>query len=389
MNDTGTSAPPDDRGQVGSGDREVEWRRVAEDLAQLARQMVRCRRGLVLVAVGAGLGLCVAATIASAAQGGDFWARWIWFAVVLVFALYAAVWRGLTAAPGNVLFSLHAWLTLVGALTDIVIWALAGAGFFFPAWTISGYTVLLGVHAIIRHGRRDSREQQLARRVDVLTRTRRGAVDVQAAELHRIERDLHDGAQARMVSLAMNLGLAEQLARRDPDAVVGLLAEARASALTAVDELRTVMSGIQPPVLSDRGLVGAIEALALDLSVPATVTAALPGRPPVPVESAVYLAVAECLANVVKHSHARTAWVTLRYTRGVLLVDVGDDGIGGAMIGTGTVGAGTGLAGIVRRLELFDGTVVVHSPAGGPTEVSMEVPCELSSPKTSFSSATD
>jgi signal transduction histidine kinase len=214
-------------------------------------------------------------------------------------------------------------------------------------------------------------------------------VDVQAAELHRIERDLHDGAQARMVSLAMNLGLAEQLARRDPDAVVGLLAEARASALTAVDELRTVMSGIQPPVLSDRGLVGAIEALALDLSVPATVTAALPGRPPVPVESAVYLAVAECLANVVKHSHARTAWVTLRYTRDVLLVDVGDDGIGGAMIGTGTVGAGTGLAGIVRRLELFDGTVVVHSPAGGPTEVSMEVPCELSSPKTTSSSATD
>jgi signal transduction histidine kinase len=209
-------------------------------------------------------------------------------------------------------------------------------------------------------------------------------VDVQAAELQRIERDLHDGAQARMVSLAMNLGLAVELAKRDPGAVVELLAEARQSALTAVDELRTVMNGIQPPVLSDRGLVGAIEALALDLSVPATVTAALPGRPPTPVESAVYLAVAECLANVVKHSHARTAWVALRYIRGVLSVDVGDDGIGGATIGTGT-----GLAGIVRRLELFDGTVRVHSPAGGPTEVSMEVPCELSSPKIMSFSGTD
>jgi signal transduction histidine kinase len=389
MNDIGGSTEPDGgAGQAPSGSRGVEWRRVVEESAlwaQLVREWAHARRGPVWVAVGIGLGLglCVAATVASAVQGG-FRARWIWFAVVLVFALYAAVRRGLTAAPGNVLFSLHARLTVVLALMDIAIWALAGAGFFFPGWTISGYTVLLGVHAVIRHRRRDSREQQLARRVDVLTRTRRGAVDVQAAELHRIERDLHDGAQARMVSLAMNLGLAEQLAQRDPDAVVELLAEARASALTAVDELRTVMRGIQPPVLSDRGLLGAIEALALDLSVPTTVTAALPGRPATPVESAVYLAVAECLANVVKHSHARTAWVTLRHTRGVLSVEVGDDGIGGAMMGTGT-----GLTGIVRRLELFDGTVRVHSPAGGPTEVSMEVPCELSSPKTSSSSATD
>jgi signal transduction histidine kinase len=385
MNDTDSSGPPAaGAAPIGSAHREVDWRRVAEDLAQLTRQWARCRRGPVLVAVGLGLGLCVAATLGSMMQGGYFWARWIWFAVVLVFAAFAAVRQGLKAAPGNVLFSLHARLSVVLALTDIAIWALAGAGPFFPAWTISGYAVLLGIHAIIRYRRRDSREQQLARRVDVLTRTRRGAVDVQAAELQRIERDLHDGAQARMVSLAMNLGLAEELAKRDPDAVVEMLAEARQSALTAVDELRTVMSGIQPPVLSDRGLLGAIEALALDLSVPATVTATLPGRPPTPVESAVYLAVAECLANVVKHSHARTAWVALRYSRGVLSVDVGDDGIGGATIGTGT-----GLAGIVRRLELFDGNVRIHSPAGGPTKVSMEVSCELSSPKITSSSATD
>jgi signal transduction histidine kinase len=383
MNDTATSTPSDGGGQEGSGRAGAEWRRVTEDFAQWAQQ-VRFRRGPVLVAAGVGLGLCVAASVASVVQGGYFWAGWIWFAVVLVFALFAAVWRGLKAAPGTVLFSLHARLTVVGALTDIAIWALAGAGMFYPILSISGYVFLLGVHAVIRYGRRGSREQQLARRVDVLTRTRRGAVDVQAAELQRIERDLHDGAQARMVSLAMNLGLAEELAKRDPSAVVALLAEARQSALTAVDELRTVMSGIQPPVLSDRGLLGAIEALALDLSVPATVTAALPGRPPMPVESALYLAVAECLANVVKHSRARTAWVALHYTRGMLSVDVGDDGIGGAMIGKGT-----GLPGIVRRLELFDGTVRVHSPAGGPTEVSMEVPCELSSPKTSSSCATD
>lgn len=384
MNDTGRSAPPHDGGgHAGSRGRQVEWRRLAEDFTQLAWQMARCRRGPLLTAVGAGLGLCVVATVASAVQGGDFWARWVWFAVALVFALYAAFWRGLKAAPGNVLFSLHLRLTVVLALMDITIWALAGAGFFYPIWTISGYTILLGVHAIIRHRRRDSREQQLVRRVEVLTRTRRGAVDAQAAELQRIERDLHDGAQARMVSLAMNLGLAEQLAKRDPDAAVELMAQARQSSLAALDELRTVMRGIQPPVLSDRGLVGAIQALALDLSVPTTVIADLPGQAAVPVESAVYLAVTECLANVVKHSHAKSAWVKLRYDTGRLSATVGDDGIGGA-----DLDRGTGLAGVERRLEAFDGTIEVHSPTGGPTEVIMEIPCELSSLRTSSSFGT-
>ncbi len=385
MNATTGSAPADDGGgQAGSGTPEVEWRRLVEDVAHLARQTARrSRRGPVLVAAGAGVGLCVAATIASVAQGGTFWARWIWFAVVLVAALYAAVWRGVKAAPGNVLFSLHARLSVVAALMDIAIWALADAGFFYPLWTIAGYAILLGVHAVIRYRRRGSREQQLARRVEVLTRTRRGAVDAQAAELQRIERDLHDGAQVRMVSLAMKLGLAEQLARRDPDAAIELMADARQSSLAALDELRTVMRGIQPPVLSDRGLVGAIQALALDLSVPTTVIADLPGHAAVPVESAVYLAVAECLANVVKHSHATNTWVTLRYDAGALSATVGDDGVGGA-----DLDQGTGLVGIARRLDAFDGTIEVRSPTGGPTEVIMEIPCELSSPRTTPSSGT-
>jgi signal transduction histidine kinase len=213
--------------------------------------------------------------------------------------------------------------------------------------------------------------------VEVLTRTRRGALDVQAAELQRIERDLHDGAQARLVSVAMNLGLAEELLSKDPQSLTELLAEARSSTLTALDDLRTVMRGIQPPVLADRGLEGAIRALALDLAVPVTVSGEIPGRVPVPVESAAYFAVCECLANVVKHSGALQARVDLGYRDGVLSVVVRDDGVGGA-----SLTAGSGLRGVARRLEVFDGTITLSSPVGGPTVVRMEVPCELSSPRT-------
>jgi len=356
----------------------------ANGMAQTHRRLTAWGAALVWQAT-AGLAVCVAATIASGVHGGYFWARWVWFGVVLTLAAQLAVrraWQAPTSRERG--FALHLWGTVVLEPVEVAIWALSGGGPFWPVWPIAGLAGALGVHAVIRHSRRSIREQELAERVDTLTRTRRGAVDVQAAELKRIERDLHDGTQARMVSLAMNLGLAEQLVKRDPDGAAELMAEARHSTLIALDELRTVMRGIQPPVLNDRGLVGAIEALALDLSVPTTVIATLPGRPPAPVESAIYLAVAECLANVVKHSRANSAWVALRYDSGMLSVTVGDDGTGGA-----SLAAGTGLAGVARRLEVFDGTVDVHSPAGGPTEVIMELPCELSSQKTSSSSETD
>jgi signal transduction histidine kinase len=209
-------------------------------------------------------------------------------------------------------------------------------------------------------------------------------LDVQAAELKRIERDLHDGAQARMVSLAMNLGLAGALLQRDPEAVAELLSEARSTTLSALNDLRTVMAGIQPPVLADRGLVGAVAALALDMALPVTVTATLAGTLPAPVESAVYFAISECLTNAVRHSQASRAWLTLDHRDGSLTALVGDDGIGGAGLD-----GGTGLRGLARRLEVFDGTTTVNSPAGGPTEVIMEVPCALSLPKTLPSSGTD
>ncbi len=224
---------------------------------------------------------------------------------------------------------------------------------------------------------------ELEREVSRVAASRAATVDSAAAELRRIERDLHDGVQARIASLGMNLGLAEVLLRADPEAAEKLLGEARAATVSALEDVRTVVRGMHPPVLADRGLVGAVEALALDVAVPVTVHAALPGRPPAPVESAVYFAVAEALANVVKHSGAGRAWVTVGHRDGMLHAVVGDDGTGGA-----DPGAGTGLRGIERRLGAFDGTLAVASPSGGPTILRMEVPCALSSSRTPPSSGT-
>ncbi|SCG46645.1 sensor histidine kinase [Micromonospora humi] len=228
-----------------------------------------------------------------------------------------------------------------------------------------------------------TRGAELALRVRQLTVTRAEAVDAQAAELRRIERDLHDGAQARLVALSMSIGLAEQLVRDDPEAVRRLLAEARETSGQALAELRGLVRGIHPPVLAERGLPGAVRALALAVPLPVEVTVDLPGRPAAPVESAVYFAVAEALANVGKHSGATRAWVELRHAAGRLTAVVGDDGRGGA-----APSAGGGLAGTGRRLAAFDGTMAVTSPAGGPTVISMELPCALSSPRISPSSGT-
>ncbi len=223
----------------------------------------------------------------------------------------------------------------------------------------------------------------MARRVEELTVTRAETVDHSASEIRRIERDLHDGAQARLVSLGMNLGLLEDLLETDPESARRLLAEARGTTGAALGDLRAVVRGIHPPLLADRGLVGAVEALALDMALPVSVTARLPGRPPAPVESAVYFAVAECLANVGKHAEAEHASVSLRSRPDALIVVVADDGRGGAR-----PEHGTGLAGVMRRLAAFDGTMSVSSPVGGPTEITVEVPCVWSSPKTTPSSGT-
>lgn len=225
--------------------------------------------------------------------------------------------------------------------------------------------------------------ETLERRVAAVSASRTETIDHSAAELRRIERDLHDGAQARLVALGMNLGLAEELLAKDPKAAAVLLAEARDVTTSALGDLRSVVRGIHPPVLADRGLAGAIHALALDMSLPVTVMITLPGRPPAPVESAVYFATSELLANIGKHASAKRATIDVSHDGLLLRVAVEDDGNGGA-----DPASGSGLEGVARRLAAFDGTMDVSSPAGGPTVITLEVPCELSSPKTSPSSET-
>ncbi|MFD5496621.1 sensor domain-containing protein [Streptomyces sp. NPDC001812] len=214
---------------------------------------------------------------------------------------------------------------------------------------------------------------ELSERVRVLTETRRDAVDTSAAELRRIERDLHDGAQARLVAMGMDLGTIEALLDKDPEQAKELIARTRRSSVEALSELRELVHGIHPPVLAERGLGDAVRALALRLPVATEVNVELPGRAEAPVESAAYFAVSEVLTNAVKHAGADRIWVDLHHAEGHLRVSVTDNGKGGAVIG-----AGSGLTGVERRLGTFDGVLAVSSPAGGPTMVTMEIPCELS-----------
>jgi signal transduction histidine kinase len=170
--------------------------------------------------------------------------------------------------------------------------------------------------------------------------------------------------------MGMNLGAAERLLDQNPAAARALLVEAREASAAALQELRNLVRGIHPPVLSDRGLGDAVRALALASPLRVEVKVDLPGRLDPPVESAAYFAVAELLTNATKHAGGRQVWVDLKHVDGVLHMTVADDGTGGA-----DPSRGTGLRGVERRLGTFDGTIFVSSPVGGPTVVTMEVPC--------------
>ncbi|HEY7486487.1 MAG TPA: histidine kinase, partial [Streptosporangiaceae bacterium] len=187
-----------------------------------------------------------------------------------------------------------------------------------------------------------------------------------------------DGAQARLVALGLTLGAAEHLVETDPEAAKKLVVQAREASATALSELRDLVRGIHPPVLAERGLGDAVRALALAGPLDVEVTVDIPGRLEAPVESAAYFAVSEVLTNAAKHSGAQRAWIDLSHADGRLRISVTDDGRGGA-----DAARGTGLRGIERRLGTFDGVLALSSPQGGPTMVTMELPCALSSPRTS------
>ncbi|MEU6087445.1 sensor domain-containing protein [Streptomyces sp. NPDC047085] len=344
-------------------------------------------------------------------------------------------WAWLEPWTGGVLAAVPLALVeygVFGALVQPFVWRRLGDGNWYafvpvvsPATTTAA--LLLGLvlagaglclapavaalHARLTHRLLSApRSTELARRVARLADTRATALDVHAAELTRIERDLHDGAQARLVALGLTLDKATRLldtatgtetgtatgtgtdTHADPgtvpspalEAARALLLDVRATSERALQDLRDLVHGIHPPILADRGLADAVRSLALDSHLDVEVVVHLPpARLPAPVESAAYFAVSELLTNAAKHADATGVEITLTHDGTRLRVTVTDDGHGGA-----DPSAGTGLAGVRRRLDTFDGTLALHSPPGGPTTATLEIPCASSSPKTSSSSAT-
>ncbi|MFJ3220723.1 sensor histidine kinase [Kitasatospora sp. NPDC086801] len=312
---------------------------------------------------------------------------WLVVSPVLVMAL---------AGPLAVLMLLGAAYTVTGPLpvdgigplpsrvVSVLLSAVLGLGMvavvvFVAPYAVRGYAEMAR-RVLDQDGR--ATHAQLTRRVAELTETRADAVGDQAAELRRIERDLHDGAQARLVAIGMTLGTIEHLMDTDQAAARELLSEARQSSARALQELRDLVRGIHPPVLAERGLGDAVRALALDSALPTDVCVSLPDRPPAPVEAAAYFSICELLANAAKHSGAEQVWVDILYRAGLLRITVTDDGVGVA-----DPSRGTGLRGIERRLGTFDGVLAIDSTSGGPTTITLELPCELSSPRTSTSFA--
>jgi len=246
--------------------------------------------------------------------------------------------------------------------------ALLGLGTWLAPQTFPQMRPLLGM----------TPDSELLVRVQRLTESRAVAVDTASADLRRLERDLHDGAQARLVALGMSLRAAERLIPTSPEAAIALVAEARETSVKALTELRELVRGVVPPVLADRGLADAVRALALDSPLHVETDIDLPGRVPAPVETACYFAVAELLTNAAKHSGARDARIAVSHSDRLLRIEVTDFGLGGA-----DPAMGSGLAGVEKRLASFDGVLAISSPVGGPTIVVLQVPCALSSPNTS------
>ncbi|MCX4533358.1 sensor domain-containing protein [Streptomyces sp. NBC_00841] len=214
-----------------------------------------------------------------------------------------------------------------------------------------------------------SPSDELERRIAELESDRGVVVDTAAADLRRIERDLHDGAQARLVALAMDLGLAKEKLAQDPEAAARMVDEAHGEVKVALQELRDLARGIHPAVLTDRGLDAALSAIASRCTVPVTVGVDLPSRPAEAIEGIAYFTVSELLQNVSKHSGARSASVEVWRSGERLLIQISDDGRGGARMD-----GGTGMSGLAERLGAVDGLFVLTSPVGGPTTVVAELP---------------
>jgi signal transduction histidine kinase len=298
----------------------------------------------------------------------------VWFVVTTTLwsfglgGLTAPLWYWIPSSGEVALFSNgdRSYFVL-DTLPEALLACLVGAALcVVAAWAVKAMATAHGALALALLGPSDS---QLRARVEALQASRDRAVDSAEAERRRIERDLHDGAQQRLVALAMDLGMARAKLETDPAAATALVGEAHEEAKRALAELRDLARGIHPAVLADRGLDAAISALAARSPVPVGVDVTT-GRLPGPVESAAYFVVAEALANAAKHAVASEIGVRITRHRDLLVVEIIDDGVGGA-----DPARGTGLRGLADRVAAVDGHLTITSPAGGPTVIRAELPC--------------
>ncbi|MFL6098412.1 MAG: sensor histidine kinase [Actinomycetales bacterium] len=294
---------------------------------------------------------------------------WIGYAIVvgawgmtllyLTFPLYG--WTGIAQGPAT------SWG--LPFLASAVLHVVAGAyAAIIASWIAVG--VAEGQHAVARLFLAASREEELEARVETLTESRAGLVDAVDAERRRIERDLHDGAQQRLVAVAMTLGRAGQQFENDPENARRLVEEAHGETKAALVDLRNLARGIHPAVLTDRGLNAALSALAERAPIPVDVSVLVAPRPSATVEAVAYFVVSEALTNVAKHAKANRARVSALRVGDLLTVEVVDNGVGGARLEPGS-----GLAGLRDRARSVDGTLTLTSPAGGPTVLKVELPC--------------
>ncbi|MFD2768078.1 sensor histidine kinase [Micromonospora eburnea] len=286
----------------------------------------------------------------------------VWLCAITA-PVVALVWWVPDGAPIDFFVKIDSWtralavpLPIAAGSTALLLWA----GPVIAAAQAKAYRAMLAPSA------RDC----LTARVEQLSTTRAGALDAHAAELRRIERDLHDGLQARLVAVAIQLGLAQRQRDIDPDTANQLVERAHTGVEQTLTALREVVRNIYPPILADRGLAEAVRTLAAESPVPVRTSIGTLVRPPAAVESAAYFVAAEALTNVVKHSGATEITLTLDQGGNRLVVEVTDNGRGGA-----DPYHGTGLAGVADRAAALDGTMTLHSPTGGPTTLRVELPC--------------
>ena len=325
--------------------------------------------------------------------GSGGWLRRLW-AALSSGAAWRSVLYGLIRFPLStlqfVLVTVVWSLALVLITAPAYVWALPGGGAHIAGHLIrypgalitgvlAGLVLLLAAPALTRwmaagdaavaRGLLGSGREELTARIGELETSRAKVMDAAEVERMRIERDLHDGAQQRLVSLAMELGRAKAKFGTDPEGAAEIVSQAHDQAKEALAELRNLVRGVHPPVLSDRGLDAALSGLAALSPVPVTVSVELPSRPPAAIEAIAYFVVAEALTNIAKHAHAHHARILVVGVGDQLSVEVTDDGVGGADP------AGQGLSGLAARVAGVDGQFRVTSPAGGPTTLEVTLPC--------------